>query len=242
MKLVIHPPVEAQRLKAIVAAAGPMQVVNAADERVALAEIVDADAFFGKLTPTLLAAATRLRWVQSPTASLEHYIFPELVAHPAVLTNMRGLYGDMIAEHVLGVMLCFTRNLHTYIRNQAVARWSPLGGEAARASFAAGPGENNDIDRAHRVLGDLTLGIVGLGQIGREIARQDVGLRDAHRGRRSAGPWAGDRRGIDLADRRTRSSVEHERFRRHRRAAHASRRSSRSGEPAVPSDETQRRV
>ena len=36
----------------------------------ALAEIVDADAFFGNMTPELLAASTRLRWVQSPTASL----------------------------------------------------------------------------------------------------------------------------------------------------------------------------
>ncbi len=172
MKLVIYPPVEAARHEAIIAAAGTMIVVNAADEPAARAAIVNADAFFGKLSPPLLAAASRLRWVQSPTASLEHYMFPELVAHPVVLTNMRGIYGDIIAEHVLGMMLAFTRNLHTYIRNQAAGRWEPVGGEAARATFAAGPGVTNDIDRAHRVLGDLTLGIVGLGQIGREIARR----------------------------------------------------------------------
>ena len=100
----------------------------------ARAAIVEADAFFGKLTPTLLAAATRLRWVQSPTASLEHYLFPELVEHPCQLTNMRGLFSDVIAEHVLGVMLCFTRRLHTYIRNQASAAWAPVGGEEARQS------------------------------------------------------------------------------------------------------------
>ena len=38
--------------------------------------IPEADAFFGKLTAPLLAAARRLRWVQSPTVSLEHYVFP----------------------------------------------------------------------------------------------------------------------------------------------------------------------
>ena len=172
MKLVIHPPVDADRLQKIETAAESMQVVNAADESTARREIVEADAFFGKLTPALLAAATRLRWVQSPTASLEHYIFPELVAHPAVLTNMRGLYSDVIAEHVLGLMLCFTRNLHTYIRNQLASRWEPVGGEAARVSFATGPGEISAIDRAHRMLGDQTLGIVGLGHIGTEIARR----------------------------------------------------------------------
>ena len=47
----------------------------------------DADAFFGKITPAMLAAARRLRWVQAATASLEHYMFPELVEHPAVLTK-----------------------------------------------------------------------------------------------------------------------------------------------------------
>jgi phosphoglycerate dehydrogenase-like enzyme len=113
-----------------------------------------------------------LRWVQSPTASLEHFLFPELIAHPVVLTNMRGLYSDVIAEHVLGMMLSFTRNLHYYIRNQAMGRWDPVGGEAARVSFAAGPGVTSAIDRAHPSLGDLTLGIVGLGQIGAEIARR----------------------------------------------------------------------
>jgi phosphoglycerate dehydrogenase-like enzyme len=171
MKLVIYPAVEAHRLQAIVDAAGSMQVVNAASDAEARAAIVDADAFFGKLTAPLLAASTRLRWVQSPTASLEHYLFPELVEHPAVLTNMRGLYSDVIAEHVLGMMLCFTRNLHRYIRNQASGRWDPAGGEHERVTFATGPGVLNAIDRAHANLGDLTLGIVGLGSIGLEIAR-----------------------------------------------------------------------
>src|SRR5947207_2861926 len=100
MKLVIHPQVEAVRFEKIKAAAAPMEVINATSDDAALQAIVDADAFFGKLTPPLLAASRRLRWVQSPTASLEHYIFPALIEHPAVLTNMRGLYSDIIAEHV----------------------------------------------------------------------------------------------------------------------------------------------
>lgn len=172
MKLVIHPPVEAERLARIVAAAGSMQVVNAENAEAARRAIADAEAFFGKLTPELLAATDKLRWAQSPTASLEHYVFPELVEHPLVLTNMRGLYSDVIAEHVLGMMLCFTRNLHTYIRNQSQARWDPVGGENERVTFATGPGVLNAMDHAHRNLGDLTAGIVGLGQIGSEIARR----------------------------------------------------------------------
>lgn len=172
MKIVIYPPVEAARLQRIQAAAGDMTVVNADSESAALQAIGDADAFFGKLTPALLAASRRLRWVQSPTASLEHYVFPALIEHPCVLTNMRGLFSDVIADQVLGYVLCFARNLHIYIRNQLQARWEPCGGETERVSFAAGPGTVGAIDRAHRHLADCTLGIVGLGHIGSEIARR----------------------------------------------------------------------
>ena len=169
MKLVLHPPVESERLAAVVEAAGPMRVLNGVS---APEEMRDADGFFGKITPELLARAPRLRWVQSPTASLEHYIFPELVSHACTLTNMRGLFSDVIADQVMGYLICFTRNLHRYVLQQARGVWSPVGGETGRVNFATGPGVVNDIDRRHPHLGDLTAGIVGLGAIGSEIARR----------------------------------------------------------------------
>jgi phosphoglycerate dehydrogenase-like enzyme len=172
MKLVIYPPVEPARLEKLTAAAGTMTVVNAANESEALAHMADADGFFGKITPALLAASGRLRWVQAPTVSLEHYLFPELVEHPCVLTNMRGLFSDVIADQVMGYVICFARNLHRYILQQARGVWAPVGGESERASFATGPGLVSAIDRAHIHLADTTIGIVGLGSIGAEIARR----------------------------------------------------------------------
>ena len=139
-----------------------MMVVKAAQASDAAREIADADAFFGKITPEMLAAAGKLRWVQSPTASLEHYVFPALIDHPCQLTNMRGLFSDTIADQVFGYVVCFARNLHIYIRNQMSARWAPAGGEAERASFAIGPGVESSIDRAHMQLAGATMGIVGL--------------------------------------------------------------------------------
>ncbi|MGH7136497.1 MAG: NAD(P)-dependent oxidoreductase, partial [Pirellulales bacterium] len=172
MKLVIYPPIDDDRLRKAVAAAAPMEVVNASDESAACEAIADAEAFFGKLTPRLLAAAAQLRWAQSPTASLEHYVFPELIEHPLTLTNMRGLFSDVIADHVMGFVICFARNFHLYIRQQAEARWAPVGGEESRSDFLYGPGIASPIDRAHRHLADATLGVVGLGQIGAETARR----------------------------------------------------------------------
>jgi phosphoglycerate dehydrogenase-like enzyme len=172
MVIVIHPAIDAPRLERVRAAAGSVDVVNASTVEEALAAIPRATGFFGKITPPLLAAAPKLRWVQSPTASLEHYLFPELVEHPCILTNMRGLYGDVIADHVFAYVLCFARNFLTYLRQQQRAHWEPVGGELERTTFAMGPGRVSAIDRAHLHLSDCTLGIVGLGNIGREIARR----------------------------------------------------------------------
>jgi phosphoglycerate dehydrogenase-like enzyme len=174
MKLVIYPSVDDERLRQVRSAAGAMSVVNSDSEPAAVAAMPDADAFFGKLTPEMLAAATQLRWVQSPTASLEHFLFPELVEHPCLLTNMRGLFSDVIADHVLGYVLCFARNLHRYIRQQSESVWEPIGGESNRPGFATGPGIVSLNDRAHMHLSDCTIGIVGLGNIGAEIARRSL--------------------------------------------------------------------
>jgi phosphoglycerate dehydrogenase-like enzyme len=178
-KLVLFPEVDEPRVRAIretldASGAADVQVANCHDETEAAREIVDADALFGKITPGLLPAARRLRWVQSATASLEHYVFPALVEHPCVLTNMRGLFSDVIADHVFGYILCFARNLHRYLRQQQQHRWAPIGGEGERSSFAGGPCFVSGMDRAHQHLSDLTLGIVGLGHIGAEVARRGL--------------------------------------------------------------------
>src|SRR3954451_11403907 len=172
MRFVIHPAVDPERFAALRSAAPEADWVNAADREAALAAMPGADALLGKVTPDLLARADRLRWVQAFTASLEHYLFPELVAHPCTLTNMRGLFGDVIADQVMGYILCFARNLHIYIRRQVEHRYEPVGGESARVSNATGPGVVNAMDRATIYLPGANLGVVGFGAIGTEIARR----------------------------------------------------------------------
>ena len=171
-KLLIYPPMDADRFDRLQDVAGNISLVNATTDTEAMAEIPTADAFFGKITPELLAAAKQLRWVQSPTASLEHYLFPELVEHPCQLTNMRGLFYDVIADHVFAYILTFARRLHIYLRQQMRSDWSPVGGEEERSTFSLGPSHVTGMDRAHLHLSDCTLGIVGLGSIGAEIARR----------------------------------------------------------------------
>ncbi|HYT92192.1 MAG TPA: D-2-hydroxyacid dehydrogenase [Gemmataceae bacterium] len=174
MKLVIYPPVSENRLARIQAAAAPMAVVNARDEAHAIAEVADADALFGYLTPPLLAAARKLRWAQSPTASMEKYLYPELVESPVLVTNMRGIFSDVIADHVFGFILCFAKNFHIYLRQQTRRHWQMLGRTPNELPGYGGPGEVHPSDRAAMTLADCTLGVIGLGGIGSETARRGL--------------------------------------------------------------------
>src|SRR5262249_33307219 len=151
-----------------------MQAVNARDEAHAVAEIADADAMFGYLTQPILKAAKKLRWVQSPTASMEKFLYKELVESPVIVTNMRGIFSDVIADHVFGFILCFAKNFHIYMRQQMASYWHMLGRDPGELPGYGGPGEVHPSDRAAITLGDCTLCVVGLGGIGAETARRGL--------------------------------------------------------------------
>jgi phosphoglycerate dehydrogenase-like enzyme len=152
MKLIIHPPRGGEWLTALRAAAPGVEIVEAEGNAV-LDAIPTADAFYGRIRPEWLAAAPRLRWIQSPVAGLEHSMFPELVASPVTLTSMRGIYSDHIADHAYALLLALARGLPQFMRRQARHEWSQQGVRAVH-------------------LPDATLGIIGLGGIGRELARR----------------------------------------------------------------------
>ena len=104
-----------------------VDVVRAGSVEEAADLIADADATYGVVTPGLLRTAKRLKWVQAPCIGLENYIFPELIDHACILTNVRGIFSDHIANHVFAFILCFARDLHRHLRNQEQAHWGCAG-------------------------------------------------------------------------------------------------------------------
>jgi phosphoglycerate dehydrogenase-like enzyme len=108
------------------------------------------------LTSEFLASSPRLRWALSWSAGVERYIaIPELMSRQeVVLTNMKGMYGPVIAEHVFAMMLTLTRDLPYYIDADRRGEWS------------RGPGSTLS------ALQDRTMLVVGLGGIGSEIGRR----------------------------------------------------------------------
>ena len=154
MSLVIWPQQSAEWVDAIRRVAGGTEVVAPASEAEAESAARAAEGWIGRLTPAMLAAAPRLRWLQAPSISLESVVFPELVASEVTLTNMRNIFNDHIANHVLALLLAHCRDLPRLIRRQIAGVWAP-GAEV-------------------RILdpGEMTLLVMGLGGIGGEVVRR----------------------------------------------------------------------
>ncbi len=100
-----------------------VETVVAKSEEDILSAIGDADAYFGGMTPQVLKEGKKLRWVQATSAGLDGYYFPELRKSDLIVTNIRGIYSDVIADHVFSMVMAFARGLHHYIRNQSQGKW-----------------------------------------------------------------------------------------------------------------------
>src|SRR5438552_19092667 len=96
-----------------------LQVVLAEDGPEAERVMPEAEAAFGTIPPALLKTARKLRWLQAPQAAPPAgYYYPELIAHPVVITNFREIYNDHIGAHILAFVLPFPRGLHPYLPPQ----------------------------------------------------------------------------------------------------------------------------
>lgn len=100
------------------------------------------------LLSEVLASADMLEWVQSGWAGVEQLCRPGL-RRDYVLTNAKGIFGSLISEYVMTYLFAFERRVFSMRSNQMKRHWKPL---------------------SYRRAKDITLGIIGLGSIGRELA------------------------------------------------------------------------
>ena len=99
-------------------------IVLAENDEAVKAELPDTDAVFGWVSPDCLPFAKRLRWLQSPQAGpTRGFYYDELVAHPVVVCNPRGVYNDHIAQHIMMYVLALSRGLPAYLEAQRHSRW-----------------------------------------------------------------------------------------------------------------------
>lgn len=129
----------------------------------ALAAVRDAEVYLGLGVPAeLLRVGTRVRWVHTGTAGVGASLSPEMLSRDVIFTNSAGIHGPPMAESVVGMILYFARGFDFAVRGQAEARWWKEPFEGA--------------DTPVREVAGSTVGILGFGGIGREVARRVMAL------------------------------------------------------------------
>jgi phosphoglycerate dehydrogenase-like enzyme len=104
-----------------------------------------------------LAQASKLRWVHTSAVAVETLCLPDLFARGIAISNTRGVQAVPIAEHVMAVTLALAKQIPFVIENQQQARWA-----------------QNELvgERLPWLLKGRTLGLIGVGTIGSEIAKR----------------------------------------------------------------------
>jgi phosphoglycerate dehydrogenase-like enzyme len=108
--------------------------------------------------PGLLPAMPKLRWAQAMTAGVEGWLaLPDLPDH-LTLTCARGTHREAMPENIIGALLYVAKPYAEAVENQKRRKW---------------------VQRPAQPLTGKTLGILGLGAIGRDVARiaAALGLR-----------------------------------------------------------------
>jgi D-2-hydroxyacid dehydrogenase (NADP+) len=102
------------------------------------------------LPAEVIKRSPKLKWIQTTSAGVDRYLTEDLRNSRVILTNVRGMHAVTIGEFVLGEMLMFAKGSQHCFQQKQMKQWKPF--------MPTG-------------LHTKTVGIVGFGGIGREIAR-----------------------------------------------------------------------
>ncbi len=148
---------DAERIAWLQPAVPGVELIAAPTDAIAAESMADADAAIGFCSERVLAAAPQLRWIQLPYAGAERCLqIPAISERDILVTNAQRVYGPEIAEHVMAMMLNFSRGLYWYRTAQADGKWE------------------RGLVPEERLweLNGKTMLVVGLGGIGTEVARR----------------------------------------------------------------------
>jgi phosphoglycerate dehydrogenase-like enzyme len=140
-------PVEQAHLREI---AGEAELVFGPDIASIRADLARAGGIIGALPGDLLAEAPKLRWMHSPAAGVDKELSPQMLARDEiVLTSSAGNGGIPLAEHAMMLMLMLNRSATRWFHSQQAHEWGRF---------------------THPELNGLTVGIIGLGNAGSDLA------------------------------------------------------------------------
>ena len=105
-----------------------------------------------KFDKDILKKARSIKWIQALSAGVETYPMEEIKKRNIILTNGRGIHKIHMAEYAICMMIMLARNMHTMINNMNEGKWE------------------RRINQGE--IYGATVGIIGLGSIGMEIAKK----------------------------------------------------------------------
>lgn len=147
--VVSAPPEELEALRSIAPGVEFIPVSNP-DEAVKNAPTVDV--VFGTCSPPVIEAAKKTRWIQVYNAGVESCVtVPAIRERNILLTNMQRIAAPVMADHVMAMLLHFSRGLDVYQRQTSWQKDNPA--------------------PAFRLEG-RTMFIAGLGGVGLEVAKR----------------------------------------------------------------------
>lgn len=133
-----------------------VEFVGGATPEAVRAAAGEAEVAFGAVDEALFQAAKKLRWIQSGSAGVEWLgSAPSLRESDVLVTNTRGAHATTIAEHTFGMLVFIARRFDELYEAQKRHDWIGAQGGSPRVGLAG-----------------LTMGIIGLGQLGRAIAKR----------------------------------------------------------------------
>ena len=157
MKILINTDITSDHRQQIQFVSPDLEIVEPKDEAARLAEIPDTDIMFGDFNRSLFEAAERLKWVQVLGAGVDGLLFPEFVGSEVVLVSAKGFVGPHLADQTWALILGLLRGVGRAVRERTWEnRWSIR-------------------DETWELAG-RTLGIVGLGGTGIDVAKRAQGF------------------------------------------------------------------
>lgn len=153
MRIVLCYPVEPRHIEQIQAAAPEAEIVDAGQERIN-EELPQADIFIGHAKVPVdwerVVGNGRLQWIQSSAAGLDHCLVPGVIKSDIVVSSAAGLFAPQVSEQTMALLYGLLRRLPLFFR------------AAQKREFIRRPTDD---------LRGKTVGIVGLGGNGRQIAK-----------------------------------------------------------------------
>ena len=163
MKLLTTSRFSSQDLDALKGIAPELEVVRELDAEKAREQFRNAEIYCGLQLPGPLAEAQGLRWVQLVSAGAEHIFDTGILRSDVMVTTASGVHVHAISEYVLTMMVMLARRLPQILAETAKHEWRT--------------------DRQRMYYGEelygKTVGVLGLGAIGQQVATtlRSLGMR-----------------------------------------------------------------